>query len=154
MRSGWPVEGRIWAFFSQPAFLAVNGTVAFVGSGRVKKDAEVENMCSISEREMPWLVRPKKPSVSAACTNCTVISSILDSKSWRDILGMVRSAYFVGAIVIDRDGFWGWRRWRYVLGLGAGRDCSRLADGEVIGSLVVMVECSIRVFKQMSAQRR
>lgn len=74
--------------------------MALVLSGREKNDSEVENMCSISDNEMPWLMRPKNPSVSAAWINCCVISSMREGKSWREILGMLRLAYFVGAIVV------------------------------------------------------
>ena len=51
--SGVPVEGRTWAFFSQPTFLGDHGTVALMLSGRAKKLAEVENMCSMAGMEMP-----------------------------------------------------------------------------------------------------
>ena len=68
-------------------------------SGREKKDEEVRNMVSISSREIPWLIRPKKPSVSAAAINWVVISLMREGKSWRLILGMLRVVYFVGAIV-------------------------------------------------------
>lgn len=68
-------------------------------SGRAKKEAEVENMFSISEREMPWLMSPKNPSVSAAWISCWVISGMREGKSWREILGIVRSAYLVGGMV-------------------------------------------------------
>lgn len=40
--------------------------MALVVSGRAKKDSESWNMCSISDREREWLMRQKKPSVSAA----------------------------------------------------------------------------------------
>ena len=73
--------------------------MALVSSGREKKDEDVSNMCSISETVMEWFVSPKKPSVSAAWISCCVISSILVSKSCREILGIVRLVYFVGAIV-------------------------------------------------------
>ena len=64
--SGVPVDGRTWAFFSQPTFLGDHGTVALTSSGRAKKLVEVENMCSMAEMEMPWLIMQKKPSFSAA----------------------------------------------------------------------------------------
>jgi hypothetical protein len=60
---------------------------------------------SISSSEIPWLISPKNPSVSAAWTSWAVISSTRDSKSWREILGMLRSAYLVGAIVALVDNF-------------------------------------------------
>lgn len=47
------MEGRICAFFSQPAFWVVKGMVAFVESGRAKNEVEVSNMCSISGRVIP-----------------------------------------------------------------------------------------------------
>lgn len=72
----------------------------------MKNEAEVSNICSISGREIPWSVSPKKPSVSAAWINCAVISSNRVSKSWREILGMLRAEYFVGAIAIEFG-----RRW-------------------------------------------
>ena len=64
--SGVPVEGRTWAFFSQPTFLGDHGAVALTLSGRAKKFAEVENMFSMVGMEMPWLIKQKKPSFSAA----------------------------------------------------------------------------------------
>lgn len=70
-------------------------------SGRAKKDSEAENMVSISERVMPWLMRPKNPSVSAAWISWWVISGMREGKSWREILGMVRVVYFVVAIVVS-----------------------------------------------------
>jgi hypothetical protein len=54
------------------------------------------------------LVRQKKPSVSAAERSCVVISLMRVGKSWREILGMVRVVYFVGAIV--DGGLWLWLR--------------------------------------------
>lgn len=57
----------------------------------------------IVEGSMPWFVRTKKPSVSAAETSCFVISSMRLGKSWRDILGIVRLAYLVsGAMVFGK----------------------------------------------------
>ena len=50
-------------------------------------------------RGMLWLVRVKNPSVSAAWSNCWVISSIRFEKSWRDMRGMARLVYFVCSIV-------------------------------------------------------
>lgn len=58
--------GRICAFFSQPAFFVVNGTMDLVESGREKNEADVSNMSSISGSVMPRLIKPKNPSVSAA----------------------------------------------------------------------------------------
>ena len=70
-----------------------------MASGREKKRAEVVNMVSISSREISWLMRPKNPSVSAAERSWVVISLMRVGKEWRLILGMVRVAYFVGAIL-------------------------------------------------------
>lgn len=49
-------------------------------------------------------MRPKKPSVSAAWISWLVISSMREEKSWREILGMDRSAYLVGAILRGDEG--------------------------------------------------
>lgn len=94
------MEGRICAFFSHPLLRCVNGTVDFTVSGREKKDSEAVNMCSISGTVMLWLVRLKKPSVSAAWRSCWVISEMREEKSCREIWGIVRVVYFVGAIVM------------------------------------------------------
>lgn len=73
--------------------------MALVSSGSEKKDSEAANMVSISGMEMEWFVSPKKPSVSAAWISCCVISEMREGKSCREILGIVRVVYFVGAIV-------------------------------------------------------
>ena len=68
-------------------------------SGSEKKDSEALNMVSISGIEMEWLTTPKNPSVSAAERSWAVISEMRLGKSCREILGIVRLVYFVGAIL-------------------------------------------------------
>lgn len=77
----------------------MKGTRPLVLSGREKKEAEVSNMRSIRAVEMPWLVMQKKPSVSAAVMSWLVISAMRVGKSWREIRGMMRSAYLVRAMM-------------------------------------------------------
>lgn len=96
------MDGRIWDLCSQPAFLGENGTRDLVVWGREKKDWDRVNMDSIWEGVMSWLIRAKKPSVSAAKISCWVISSMRFGKSWREILGIVLFVYLVsGAMISD-----------------------------------------------------
>jgi hypothetical protein len=60
---------------------------------------EGEQTFSMASVEIPWFVRQKKPSVSAAWISSFVISSMRDSKSWREMRGVVRVVYFEFAIV-------------------------------------------------------
>ena len=55
----------------------------------------------MEERWMEWLVRTKKPSVSAAWISSSVMISRRVGKSWREILGMVRVVYLVGSVILE-----------------------------------------------------
>ena len=84
----------------------VKGTLDFVSAGREKNFWERENWVVISWGVMGWLVRTKKPSVSAALMSWVVISSMRVGKSWREILGMVRLVYFVSAMAVIFSDSW------------------------------------------------
>jgi len=83
-----PVEGRSCDLCSQPAFFAENGTCALVSWGRAKKRSERVNWEEISEGVMPWLVRAKKPDVSAAEISCIILAWMRGGWCRRVIIGL------------------------------------------------------------------